>query len=53
MGALLSLKMQQLLDRPCGGINSLVASFVSRLRVCPLVLHMSLAYQLEILVILN
>ncbi|RCV19265.1 hypothetical protein SETIT_3G370400v2 [Setaria italica] len=27
-----SLKMQQLLDRPCRGINSLVASFVSRLR---------------------
>ncbi|CAL4970397.1 unnamed protein product [Urochloa decumbens] len=27
-----SLKTQQLLDRPCSGINSLVASFVSRLR---------------------
>ncbi|CAN6348268.1 unnamed protein product [Urochloa humidicola] len=27
-----SLKTQQLLDRPCNGINSLVASFVSRLR---------------------
>nr|CAB3462477.1 unnamed protein product [Digitaria exilis] len=28
-----SLKMQQLLDRLCSGINSLVASFDSRLRV--------------------
>ncbi|KAL6847287.1 hypothetical protein ACP4OV_023140 [Aristida adscensionis] len=27
-----SLKTQQLLDRPCSGINSLVASFVARLR---------------------
>ncbi|KAK3140107.1 hypothetical protein QOZ80_5AG0395960 [Eleusine coracana subsp. coracana] len=27
-----SLKTQQLLDRPCRGINSLVASFVARLR---------------------
>jgi hypothetical protein len=32
-GYVLSLKTQQLLDRPCSGINGLVASFVARLRV--------------------
>lgn len=31
-GCVLSLKTQQLLDRPCSGINSLVASFIARLR---------------------
>jgi len=53
MGSMLSLKTQQLLDRPCSGINSLVASFVSRLRVGHFVLCMPLAYRLKIFAILN